>query len=414
MLKTWTYLLTLSLLFLTGCVDTPDKYGWSNSQKEEFLTILEEDKYLSICDKTDLYQQIKKTEESPLMSRMLVHYANNLANSCIDTEAFEEIQKKRVENNISTAYEMYFQEVDQRALFRGLRAGEPIDTLLKPYIPKNEQFLKLTQAYHLFEKDPNRSDKLQKKLRINIERLKLFNDTLGENYALVNIPEFKVRVKEANRTTMEFRVIVGKRKNQTPIFTAPMKYITLNPQWGVPDSIARNEIIPKLLDDEKYLERQNLVVRKNYFLDSEVIRPEDVNWSVYLDRNTTIPFKFIEVPSEKNILGRVKFIFPNKYAVYMHDTQTKYLFKRSRRLYSHGCVRLEKPMEMFQHFITNFSDENLTDMKEKYDKLETHHVRLKKRVMVHTIYLTTYIDNNGKLLLFQDVYDYDKYQKLKV
>ena len=159
---------------------------------------------------------------------------------------------------------------------------------------------------------------------------------LGDNYALVNIPEYTVRVIDTNGTAVAMAVVVGQRKMQTPVFSANLQYVTLNPQWGVPDSIARNEVIPDLLKDPNYLTKNRMVMRSSYDLNSEKLTPSSVNLKAYVGGKGHVPFKFIEVPSEKNGLGRVKFIFPNQHSVYMHDTQSKHLFKRKVRTYSHG------------------------------------------------------------------------------
>jgi len=132
----------------------------------------------------------------------------------------------------------------------------------------------------------------------------------------------------------------------------------------------------------------------------------------YVGGKGHVPFKFIEVPSKKNGLGRVKFIFPNQYSVYMHDTQSKYLFKRKVRTYSHGCVRLEKPNVMLDHISKHYTSTSAEDIKKKHDSLKTHYVKITKRLPVHTAYLTTYRDQCKNLLIFPDIYGFDNTQKL--
>jgi len=111
-------------------------------------------------------------------------------------------------------------------------------------------------------------------------------------------------------------------------------------------------------------------------------------------------------------LGRVKFIFPNQHSVYMHDTQSKHLFKRKVRTYSHGCVRLEKPNVMLDHIAKHYTSTSAEDIKKKYDSLKTHYVKITKRLPVHTAYFTTYMDDCNNLLVFPDVYGFDKSQQL--
>ena len=404
-----------ALLFavvMSGCVGTPDEEGWRSAQKDEFLDILEQDRYASICDQDALYQKVKKTENSRLMSKLLVEYADNLANSCIDLKAFQKVQENKKKRKIESHYDVYLQKVDRKKILSQLRAGETIENILKPYVPTTEQFGLLTQKYHALKKQSGVSQKQLHTIRLNIERTKIMRSDLGDNYALINIPEYKVRIKNGKQTTMKFGVIVGKKHLQTPIFAEPMRYITLNPQWGVPDSIARNEIIPSLLKDPNYLVKNNMVIRRDYNLDSSKLDLSDINITAYNGGKGKVPFKFIEKPSQKNVLGRIKFIFPNKHSVYMHDTQTKHLFKRKVRTFSHGCVRLEKPNDMLTHIANNFTDEDSKSITEKYKSLKTHHIGLKKKLMVHTAYLTSYVDSSGKLQMFNDIYRFDKDQKL--
>ncbi|MBT8348790.1 MAG: L,D-transpeptidase family protein, partial [Sulfurovum sp.] len=281
--------------------------------------------------------------------------------------------------------------------------------------PEYAQFFDLKKRYMLLEADQNTSKKTLRKMRLNLERLKLMKPGLGDNYALVNVPEYTVRVIDANGTAVSMAVVVGKRKMQTPIFSANLQYVTMNPQWGVPDSIARNEVIPKLLKNPNYLTEKRMVIRKSYDLNTPEISHDSVDWNAYLEEekdSKDMTYKFIEVPSKKNGLGRVKFIFPNKHSVYMHDTQSKSLFKRKVRTFSHGCVRLAKPVVMLEHISQNYTTNTNEEVKGWYDSLKTKHMGLSKKLPVHTAYLTTYVDECGKLLVFNDIYGFDKLQKL--
>jgi murein L,D-transpeptidase YcbB/YkuD len=235
---------------------------------------------------------------------------------------------------------------------------------------------------------------------------------VGANYALVNIPEFEVRVIENNQTSIAMRIVVGKRNKQTPVFSAELQSIVLNPTWNVPDSIARHEIIPKTLKDPSYLKKHRLVMRRDYNLDSPALR-FDANLSArYVGGKGEVPFKFIEVASGRNALGRVKFLFPNENSVYMHDTPAKHLFKRKVRAYSHGCVRLGNPMKMLDFLATNYSTATAEKVNEEYKSRKTHYIPIVKRLPVHTAYLTSYVAEDGKLHFFSDLYGYDKLQKL--
>ncbi len=409
-------LLGVSAIVLSGCgVETPDSEGWRSVQKDEFLEILKTDKYASICNQQALYEKVKESENSKLMSKLLIAYTKNLANGCIDLKSFNASQEKRVEKKIATYYETYLQDVKESDIMRKLKAGQSIEEILKPYVPQYAQFFDLKKRYMLLEGDANTSKKTLRKIRLNLERLKLMKPGLGDNYALVNVPEYTVRVIDKNGTAVAMAVVVGQKHQQTPIFSANLQYVTLNPQWGVPDSIARNEVIPQMLKDPTYLASHNMVIRKSYDLSTPEIDKDSVDWKAYLIKekdSKDMTYKFIEVPSKKNGLGRVKFIFPNKHSVYMHDTQSKHLFKRKVRTYSHGCVRLEKPVVMLEHISKNYTSKSPEEVKEWYDSLETKHMGLSKKLPVHTAYLTTYVNECGELLSFRDIYGFDKSQKL--
>jgi hypothetical protein len=383
----------VALLFafiLSGCVGTPDSEGWRSSQKSEFLKILETDKYLSICDQQALYAKVRHSRNSKLMSKLLIAYTENLANGCIV--------------NTIGGYKQTVSDIDIK---RQIKAGQSIEKILKPYVPEYKQFNELIAKYKLVENPASK-----RKIRMNIERVKLLKSGLGKTYALVNIPEYIIRVIENDKESVNMRVIVGKKKNPTPIFSADLQYITLNPTWNVPDSIARNEIIPKTLRNPGYLKSHRLVVRKDYNLDSPA---QSFNPSLarnYVGGKGPVPFKFIEVPSNRNALGRVKFIFPNHHSVYMHDTPAKSLFKRKTRAFSHGCVRLHKPKDMLAFISKNYTAHDYADVQAKYASRKTHYLKITKRLPVHTAYLTTYVDESGKLLSFGDPYGYDKSQQL--
>jgi len=404
--------LMIASILLSGCVGTADKEGWHSAQKSEFLEILKTDKYLSICNKRGLYEKVRASHNSVLMSKMLVAYTENLANGCIDLTTFNEAQKARNSIHFSSKYTTYLQEVNVKNIAMQLKAGQSIEQILKPYIPEYTQFWALLNQYHARKNNAETSAELLHKIRLNIERLKLMKPGLGTNYALVNIPEFKVRVIENDKTSIAMRIVVGKRNKQTPIFSADLQSIVLNPTWNVPDSIARHEIIPKTLKDSSYLKKHRLVMRRDYNLDSPALH-FDANLSArYVGGKGEVPFKFIEVASGRNALGRVKFLFPNENSVYMHDTPAKHLFKKKVRAYSHGCVRLGNPMKMLDFVATNYSNASVEKVDKEYKSRKTHYISIVKRLPVHTAYLTSYVTEDGKLHLFNDIYHYDTLQKL--
>ncbi|MBN2824323.1 MAG: L,D-transpeptidase family protein [Campylobacterales bacterium] len=405
-----------ALMLLSSCTGVVDANGWSSGNKSAFLKILHEDKYLSICDQEKLYQQVKSSSDTKQLTKLFLAYTNNLANGCINRNSFKASQKSKKSREIDTYYKCHLQKVDNNAIIAQLKNGTSVEDILKPYVPTYPEFFALVNKYKLLKAGGKTDAKTLRKIRLNIERLKLITPDLGTNYVIINIPEFNVRFIEDQKTAMKFGVVIGKYQKQTPIFSSKLEYIVVNPTWNVPDSIARKSIIPRVRNGSAYLNARNMVARKCYDLSCPKFNPASVDWTPYLkDKKKPIPYKFIQKPSKGNALGRVKFIFPNQYAVYMHDTNAKGLFKsrtRASRSQSSGCIRLEKPLSMLHHLAAKYTNESPEAVKAKYNSYKTHNIKLKAPIPVHTVYLTAFVDDCGELIMSDDLYGFDKSQKL--
>jgi len=405
------------LLLLSSCTGVVDSNGWSSSNKSSFLKILHEDKYLSICNEQKLYQQVKSSSDTKQLTKMFLAYTNNLANGCINRKSFHASQRSKMAREIDTYYKFDIQKVDANAIIAQLKNGTSVEDILKPYIPTYPEFFALVNKYKQLKARGDTDAKTLRKIRLNIERLKLLTPHLGKNYIIINVPEFNVRLIEDQKTALKFGVVIGKYQKQTPIFSSALQYIVVNPTWNVPDSIARKSIIPRVRNGGAgYLKARNMVARKCYDLSCAKFDPASVNWTPYLtNKKKHIPYKFIQKPSKRNALGRVKFIFPNKYAVYMHDTTAKSLFKgksKHHRSRSSGCIRLEKPLTMLHHIASKYTQDSPASVKAKYKSLKTYNLKLKAPLPVHTVYLTAYVDETGVLIMSDDLYGFDKSQKL--
>lgn len=249
-------------------------------------------------------------------------------------------------------------------------------------------------------------------IRINLERMRFLPRDLGEKYLIVNIPEFKLKLIEDHTVKLSMNVVVGERKHPTPIFSDNMSYIVLNPKWNIPESITKKEIIPKLIKDPNYLASKGIDIYSSWHPESEKMNTQDIIDAFILEDLDSMPnFRLTQSPSSENPLGRMKFIFPNKHAVYMHDTPAKSLFSNARRAYSHGCIRLSKPQELLNIIA---SEDKSLDL-EKIDSIlkETNEksIGLSKKIPVHLVYLTSWVDEEGQLQFREDVYNYDKIQK---
>jgi murein L,D-transpeptidase YcbB/YkuD len=197
----------------------------------------------------------------------------------------------------------------------------------------------------------------------------------------VNIPDYSVRVFHDNAQFYKARVIVGKPANQTPIFSNRMQFIEVNPYWNVPDSIIRKEMMPKLAEDPAYLQKLGYEVSKAPNGRMIVRQP----------------------PGERNALGRIKFMFPNQHAVYLHDTPTRALFANVTRAYSHGCVRLDQPFK-FAEVVLGAENGWTEDRVRKLIGGRNQAILLPRTIDIHIGYYTAFVDETGKLQLREDIY----------
>lgn len=218
----------------------------------------------------------------------------------------------------------------------------------------------------------------------NMERWRWLPADLGSRHILVNVPEYRLRFFDGGKVTHETRVIVGKAKSQTPIFSQDMKYLVVNPSWTIPPSILKKEILPALANDPYYAARMGYnVIRKG----NRIIVQQP--------------------PGERNALGFVKFMFPNDHAVYLHDTPNRKLFSAAKRAFSHGCVRVEKPFELAEKIFEGdgkWSGEKLRRLIGKGER----YVHLSKPLPVHLAYFTVAVDEKGQVKQFEDIYGIDR------
>lgn len=252
-------------------------------------------------------------------------------------------------------------------------------------------------------------------IKLNLERMRWLPRTLGDKYILVNIPEYKLKVYDDNKIKFNTKIVVGKKTHPTPVFSNKMSYIVLNPYWRIPERIVKREIIPKLIKNPNYLDGKGIKIHESWEESSNHFDLKTIDWTYYVQKeneneNLKIPVKFIQEPSNKNPLGKVKFMFPNKYSVYLHDTPSKNYFDLRKRAYSHGCIRVKNPQELLKNIA--FSDENvdLTKAKEVLSDIQKEKIDLEKKLPVHIIYLTSWVNEDNKVQFREDIYGYDEMQ----
>ena len=236
------------------------------------------------------------------------------------------------------------------------------------------------------------------RLKLAMERLRWLPDQLGERHVFINQPEYRARYFNNGEMKLSMRIVVGKKSNQTNFFYDEIEKVVYNPYWGVPRSIIVNEMLPKLRANPAYLDQRGYELSKG----GRRVASSSVDWNS-VGSNSSISVR--QPPGSKNALGKVKILFPNKHAIYMHDTPAKHLFKRQTRAYSHGCVRLHDPQAMAAAVLG--SSKGYVNGKISAGKNLTEH--LSTKVPVYVSYFTAWPNDKGEIQYYADMYDRDKY-----
>lgn len=252
-------------------------------------------------------------------------------------------------------------------------------------------------------------EKIIEKIRLNLDRIKWLNQRGQKRHITINIPAFTLFFEHDKKLIQQMKVIVGKKRNPTPIFSNTVKSIVLNPRWNVPKSIIQKEMIPKLMKNPNAMARRGIEIRSNWGKNAKRVNPKSIDWGRY-QYSKNVPFHFAQVSGSRNALGKVKFLFPNRFSVYMHDTPNKKLFNRNVRAFSHGCIRLAKPRELLKTFASFNDSVSLTASKKRLKGKRREFLSLNNKVPVDVVYLTAYMDYSGNLQLRNDVYGYDRMQ----
>lgn len=235
-------------------------------------------------------------------------------------------------------------------------------------------------------------------IELNLERWRWLPRDPGSRYLLVNIPEMRLEVRENGKVPLSMRVIVGKKDTPTPIFNDEMSHIVFSPYWNVPPGIAKDETLPALMNDPGFLTRNNMEVVDKA---GRTIEPSSIDWM------DPASFRFRQRPGSSNALGLVKFMFPNQYNVYLHDTPTDSLFGRAARLFSHGCVRVEQPEELAAYVLRDQPDWTRERIHEAMHAGEERTVKLREPIPVFIGYWTARVAPDGLVQFRHDVYGVD-------
>ena len=238
----------------------------------------------------------------------------------------------------------------------------------------------------------------------NLDKTKLYPKQFEDEYIEVNIPDFNLRYYKNHEQVMKKGIVIGRIDRPTPLFSNAIRYMVLNPTWTITDNLVKRDLIPILRENPMYLEENNIHVfrgKKEIEVTQEMLDP-------YEKSEKKVPYRFVQFPGDNNALGRVKFMFPNKYDVYLHDTDNKSLLSRRYKIYSSGCMRLEKPFDLvtllLEHVRKSYSQSQIDEIIESN---EVTTIGLKQTVPIHMIYFTVY-EEDGLAYFKNDIYLYDK------
>ncbi|MEM7499706.1 MAG: L,D-transpeptidase family protein [Pseudomonadota bacterium] len=238
-----------------------------------------------------------------------------------------------------------------------------------------------------------------RQVAVNLERARWNSERMRGARIVANLPDYTVRVFRPDETVRyESRVVIGKYKHQTVEFSHEMDHMVVNPTWYVPNSIAVNEILPKLRADPGYLASRNMRLSG--------ADPYEVEWEFVTP--STFPGRIQQRPGRGNALGRVKFMFPNRHAIYLHDTPQRRLFARDNRAFSHGCVRVEKPAELAAVLLEGQVSDPEGSFERWVARGSERYVHLDEKLPVHLVYRTAWRDEQGTIQFRRDVYRRDQ------
>jgi L,D-transpeptidase YcbB len=243
------------------------------------------------------------------------------------------------------------------------------------------------------------AERRARQIVLNMERWRWLPAELGERRVEVNVPEFMLRSFEGDRPAQTMRVVVGKEGWGTAMFTDEMDHVVVNPEWNVPESIAREEVLPAVRQDPGYLQRNDFEVLSGWDADAEPVNPRSLDWSSVDEKQV----RFRQRPGPDNPLGRIKFMFPNQFNIYLHDTSATHLFEEYDRAFSHGCIRVQKPAELASWVFQGDDGE----VRQALATSEQQSLPLPEPIPVWIVYWTAYVPPEGGIGFYQDIYGID-------
>ena len=303
------------------------------------------------------------------------------------------------------------QLLEPKAVLDGLAASDTPGAYLVSLNPKHAQFEKLRQAFlaarGVKDGEPRQENERPlnasaKRLRANMEMWRWMYDDMGELYVLNNIPEFMQRVYKNGEVIRYEKIVTGLVDKQSSVFSRPLKHVVLRPKWRVPESIKVNELWPSLLKGGGLMRQYDLQLETK---DGKPLDYQKIDWSKDDIRN----YEVTQAPGGKSVLGVVKFSFPSQHTIYMHDTPDRWMFRPAQRTLSHGCLRVQKPVELAEIILA---------YDKGYDKARVaelirsgplnNEIEMEKRIPIHLVYFTSWVEETGKVRAFADVYGHER------
>lgn len=277
---------------------------------------------------------------------------------------------------------------------------EAVKRYQKRYLLKITGMVDKTMVYYL-----NQSVKKNIQAIItNLDKTKLYPKSFESEYVEVNIPDFNLRYYRGGRKIMKMGVVVGRTDRPTPLFHDKIEYMVINPTWTIPNNLIKRDLIHVLRENPSYLEDNNIHVfsgKKEIQITQDMLNPYEHN-------QKHVPYRFVQFPGDSNALGRIKFMFPNKYAVYLHDTDNKTLLKRRYKVYSSGCMRVDKPFKLMDMLLkSSHKSYSQHELQEIIDTDKPTTIKLRKAIPVHILYFTVYKED-GLAYFKNDIYMYDQ------
>lgn len=242
-------------------------------------------------------------------------------------------------------------------------------------------------------------------ITVNMERWRWLNGDLGNDYILVNIAGFRLEVFEQGVPSMEMAVVVGRPFRRTPVFSSAMSYLEFSPTWTVPPTILKEDIIPGMRKDPELLAKKGIRIFSSWNRDARIIDPASIDW--HSPTSQLVSYRYVQPPGPQNALGRVKFMFPNQYSVYLHDTPDKNLFDRASRAYSSGCIRVERPAALAALLLADQPKWTEAEIAKAMTLTEPVKVPLSTPIPIHITYATAWIGEGGTIEFRPDIYGRD-------